>query len=49
MGHDQLEDGGGFRDSRWHQSIAVGSERFVRQTKQELAIRAKGRNVVEAG
>ena len=34
---------------RWHQSIAVCSEHFVEQTKQEPAIRAKGRNVVEAG
>jgi len=33
----------------WTQSIAIGSEGFVKKTRQELGIRARGRKVVEAG
>ena len=44
-----LEDAINPRDSKWTQSIAVGSEGFVARTKQELGIRAKGRRMVRAG
>lgn len=33
------------RDSKWTQSIAVGSNKFIEQTKADLGIRAKGRRV----
>ncbi len=45
---DTLTDGVNLRDSKWTQSIAVGSERFLARTKQELGIRTKGRKVVKA-
>jgi putative transposase len=44
-----LEDGNSVREGKWTQSIAIGGERFVNDTKQALGIRAKGRKVVEAG
>ena len=34
------------RDGRWSESIAVGSEAFVRDTKEKLGIRALGREVI---
>jgi len=34
------------RDGRWSESIAVGSEAFVRETKERLGIKAVGREVV---
>ena len=43
------EDGKCVREDKWTQSIAIGGERFVKDTKQALGIRAKGRKVVEAG
>jgi hypothetical protein len=46
---DMLTDGVNLRDSKWTQSIAVGSEGFVARTKQELGIRVKGRRVVKSG
>lgn len=36
------------RESKWTQSIAVGSEEFIEKTKAKLGIRAKGRKVREA-
>ncbi len=33
------------RESKWSQSIAVGSKRFVEGIKEKLGIRAKGRKV----
>jgi putative transposase len=33
---------------KWTESIAVGSEDFVRDTKEKLGIRAIGREIVEA-
>jgi len=36
---------GGKRESRWTESIAVGSKAFVEKTKAELGIRANGREV----
>jgi len=47
--NDTLRDGVNLRDSKWTQSIAVGSERFAAKTKQELGVRAKGRGVFRAG
>jgi hypothetical protein len=34
------------RESRWTESIAVGSEAFVQQTKKMLGLKARGRKVV---
>ena len=34
------------RDRRWSESIAVGSEAFVRDTKERLGIKAVGREVM---
>ena len=39
---------GGNRESRWTESIAVGSKAFVERTKAELSIKAIGRGVMEA-
>jgi hypothetical protein len=36
------------RQPRWTESIAVGSEAFVRDTKEKLGIRAVGREVIGA-
>ncbi len=44
-----LEDGDYVREGKWTQSIAIGGERFVKNTNQALGIRATGRKVVEAG
>ena len=46
---DMLKGRGNRRDSKWTQSIAVGSERFVVKTKQKLGFRAKGRSLVKTG
>jgi putative transposase len=35
-----------FRDGKWTESVAVGSEAFVTATKEKLGLRAKGREVV---
>lgn len=34
------------RDSKWTESIAVGSERFIEATKSMLGIKAKGRKII---
>lgn len=34
------------RQPRWTESIAVGKEAFVRETKEKLGIRAVGREVI---
>jgi putative transposase len=39
---------GGNRESRWTESIAVGSKAFVERTKAELSIKAIGREAMEA-
>ena len=36
------------RESKWSQSIAVGSKSFVEGIKEKLGIRAKGRKVGES-
>jgi hypothetical protein len=43
--HEALKDGNGVRDAKWSESLAVGSEGFVERTKEQLGIRAKGREV----
>jgi putative transposase len=35
------------RESRWSESVAVGSKTFVEQTRQQLGYRAKGRKMYE--
>lgn len=35
------------RESRWTESVAVGSEAFVLDTKEKLGLKGKGRKVVE--
>ncbi|MCD6185715.1 MAG: transposase, partial [Deltaproteobacteria bacterium] len=37
------------RETKWSQSIAVGSKSFVESIKEKLGIRAKGRKVGESG
>ena len=44
-----MEDGDCVREGKWTQSIAIGTQRFVENTKQALGIRAKGRKIVEVG
>jgi putative transposase len=44
-----LEKGGCVREGKWTQSIAIGSERFVKNIMQALRIRKTGRKVVEFG
>ena len=47
-GIQSLARQGGRRESRWTESIAVGSKAFVEKTKAELGIKAIGREVVGA-
>jgi putative transposase len=35
------------RESRWTESVAVGSKAFIEQTKEQLGLRAKGRKIQE--
>ena len=37
------------RESKWVQSVAVGSEEFVEMTKEKLGIQVKGRSVSRSG
>jgi len=37
------------RQAQWTESIAIGAEAFVRDTKEKLGIRAMGREVIGAG
>ena len=41
-----LPDGNNQRDSKWSQSIAVGSKSFVEEIKERLGFKAKGRRVI---
>jgi putative transposase len=43
---EAIRDGTGGRESKWTESIAVGSKKFSEETKQQLGIRAKGRKVI---
>ncbi|HOC38525.1 MAG TPA: transposase [Thermodesulfobacteriota bacterium] len=42
---ESLKEGVPSRDKRWTESIAVGTESFVRAVKERLGIKAKGREV----
>ena len=37
------------RDEIWTKSVAVGSEDFVRRTRQRIGLKVKGRKIVEKG
>ena len=41
-----LRNGSNIRDEKWSKSIAVGSRKFLEETKDKLGIRAKGRKIV---
>jgi len=43
---EALRKGDGRRDPRWTESIAVGSETFVEDTKERLGVKAMGRQVI---
>jgi hypothetical protein len=43
---EALENQDRERESRWTESIAVGCEAFVRDTKERLGIKAMGRQVI---
>ena len=34
------------RDQKWTESVAVGSQQFVKATKEKLGFKAKGREVI---
>ena len=44
-----LEDGNCVHEGKWTQRIAVGTQKFVENTRKKFGIRANGRQVVEAG
>jgi putative transposase len=43
---ESLMEVGRFRDAKWTESVAVGSEAFVAATKEALGYKAKGREVI---
>lgn len=43
---EALSKGEHFRDGKWTETVAVGSERFVTTTKEKLGIKGKGRQVL---
>jgi putative transposase len=43
---ESLKEGSHFRDEKWTESIAVGSETFVTATKEKLGFKAMGREVI---
>ena len=45
---ERIAKGSDRRDSKWTESIAVGSETFIKETQLKLGSRAKGREVLEA-
>jgi len=44
---ESLKNNTNGRDSKWTESIAVGSKAFVERAKDQLQIRAKGRKILE--
>jgi len=38
-----------FRDGKWTENVAVGSQAFVTETKEKLGMRAKGRKMFGTG
>jgi REP-associated tyrosine transposase len=45
----RLSDGDNFRDGKWTESIAVGSEPFIQNVKVQMGGMAIGRKVLETG
>jgi putative transposase len=45
---EALRDGTKLRESKWTESVAVGSEVFVTATKEKLGFNARGREVIGA-
>lgn len=45
MYKESMGEGSHFRDEKWTESIAVGSERFVTATQERLGSKVKGREV----
>ena len=43
---EALSKGEHFRDGKWTESVAVGSESFVTTTKEKLGVKGKGREVI---
>ena len=43
---ESLGEVGRYRDGKWTESVAVGSEAFVTATKEKLGFKAKGREVI---
>jgi putative transposase len=41
-----VQEASHFRDEKWTESIAVGSETFVTMTKEKLGYKVKGREVI---
>jgi putative transposase len=39
---EALSQGEHFRDGKWTESVAVGSESFVTTTKEKLGVKGKG-------
>ena len=46
---EALGQGAVKRDERWSEALAVGSHAFVEKVKRELAMKARYRDVDEAG
>ncbi len=46
MIQESLETEINTRESKWTESVAIGSKAFVEETKEHLNIRCKGRNVI---
>ncbi len=45
---DAIKQGAGNRQAQWSESIAVGDEKFIEDTKKQLGIRAAGRRILES-
>jgi putative transposase len=43
---EALSQGEHFRDGKWTESVAVGSESFVTTSKEKLGVRGKEREVI---
>ncbi len=43
---EALSKGEQFRDGKWTESVAVGSESFVTTSKEKLGVKGKGREVI---
>jgi len=43
---ESVREGSHFREDKWTESLAVGSEAFVTATKEELGFKAKARDVI---